>query len=130
MRTIEGIYYTAEHEWVKIEGDIATIGVTDYAQHELGDIAYVEFPSIGDAFKKGDAFGVLESPKAVSDIYMPVSGTVTEVNSALDDDPGAINEDAYEAWISRVRVTDDAQGETGDLLDKAAYEAILPEDEE
>ncbi|HSG69864.1 MAG TPA: glycine cleavage system protein GcvH, partial [Planctomycetaceae bacterium] len=87
--------YTKEHEWVKVDGNIATVGITDYAQGELGDIVFVELPNIGDEFKQMDAFGTIEAVKAVSDMYSPLSGKVIEVNAGLDDDPMAINRDPY-----------------------------------
>ena len=98
-KIIEGLLYSESHEWVKVEGDIAVIGVTDYAQAEMGDITYVDAPSEGDEFGKGEEFGALESVKASSDMYCPVSGEVVEVNADVVDAPEKVNEDAYGAWI-------------------------------
>lgn len=119
-KVIEGLKYAPSHEWVKVEGDIAVIGISDFAQEELGDISYVDMPSEGDTFAAGEEFGAVESVKAASDVYCPVSGTVTEVNTALEDEPQLINEDAYAAWIIKVRMSD--ASELDSLLDASAYE--------
>ncbi|HXG52355.1 MAG TPA: glycine cleavage system protein GcvH [candidate division Zixibacteria bacterium] len=103
----EGLKYSKEHEWVLVEGKTATIGITEYAQEELGDIVYVELPEVGEKIVKDDPFGAVESVKAVSDVYAPVSGTVIEVNDALPDNPETINEDAYgDGWMIRVEMSD------------------------
>jgi glycine cleavage system H protein len=113
MEIPEGLKYSKEHEWVLIEGNVATIGITEYAQEELGDIVYVELPEVGEKVVKDDPFGAVESVKAVSDIYAPVSGTVLEVNDALPDSPETINDDAYgDGWMIRVEMSD-----TDDLKD-------------
>lgn len=121
-KLIEGLKYSESHEWVKVEGEIALIGITDYAQHALGNITYVDMPSEGDEVSAGEEFGAVESTKIASDLFSPVSGVVTEVNSALEDAPELINEDAYANWIIKVKMSDPSELET--LLDPAAYEAI------
>ena len=125
MSVPEELQYTKSHEWVRTEGDTATIGITDYAQEELGDIVYVELPEEGATFDAGDSFGSIESVKAVSDLYTPVDGEVVEVNEALNDSPEKINEDPYgEGWIFKLRVSDE-----GDLLSASDYEQFLEEEE-
>ena len=121
-KVIEGIKYADSHEWVKVEGNIGFIGISDYAQHSLGDIVYVDLPSEGDEISKGEEFGAVESVKAASDLYSPVSGTIIEINSALEDQPELINQDAYENWIIKVELADPS--ELDSLLDAAAYENI------
>jgi glycine cleavage system H protein len=105
----EGLLYSESHEWVKVEGNIAVIGVSDFAQAEMGDITYVDLPSEGDDFDKGEDFGALESVKASSDLYAPVSGNVVEVNTALEETPEKINEDPYGAWIIKIEMTDPSE---------------------
>ena len=105
----QGLLYSESHEWVNVEGNIAVIGVSDFAQAEMGDITYVDLPSEGDTFEKGEDFGALESVKASSDLYTPVSGTVVEVNSALEETPEKINEDPYGAWIIKIEMTDPSE---------------------
>ena len=105
MRIEEGLYYTKEHEWIRVEGKTAWVGVTDYAQDQLGDIVYVELPEEDDEVEKNDAIAALESVKAASDVYAPLTGIVTEVNEALEDEPGLINSDAYDAWIFKGKLT-------------------------
>jgi glycine cleavage system H protein len=120
----EDLQYTKSHEWVRTEGDTATIGVTEHAQDELGDIVFVELPEEGDTFDAGESFGTVESVKAVSDLYAPVGGEVVEVNSALEDAPEKINEDPYgEGWIVKLRTSDEA-----DLLSPEEYEEIVAEE--
>lgn len=120
-RTVEGLLYSESHEWVKVDGDIAVIGVSDFAQQEMGDITYVDLPSEGDSFAKGEDFGALESVKASSELFCPVGGEVVEVNSSLEDNPELVNEDPYTAWIIKVRMSDPSELES--LMDAAAYEA-------
>lgn len=124
-KVIEGLRYSEDHEWVKVEGDIATIGITDYAQKELGDITYADLPEVDDEVEAGEEFGALESVKASSELLSPVSGKVVEVNPELEDAPEKINEDAYEAWIIKVEMSDPAQVDA--LLDAAAYKAKIGE---
>jgi glycine cleavage system H protein len=121
----EELQYTRSHEWVRTEGDTATIGITDHAQDELGDIVFVELPETGATFDAGDSFGTVESVKAVSDLYAPVGGEVVEVNEALSESPEKINEDPYgEGWIVKIQVS----GEV-DLLSASDYEQFLEEEE-
>ncbi len=119
----DDIRYTDEHEWARISGDTARIGVSDYAQDQLGDIVFVELPAVGDTIAKGEVFGTLESVKAVSELYLPLSGEVVAVNTALVDAPELINQDPYAAWIVEVRPTD--AGEYDQLLSAAAYLDLL-----
>lgn len=119
----DDIRYTDEHEWARITGDIARIGVSDYAQDQLGDIVFVELPAVGDTIARGEVFGTLESVKAVSELYLPLSGEVVAVNTALTDAPELINQDPYAAWIVEVRSTD--AGEYDQLLSAAAYLDLL-----
>ncbi len=125
MDVPEELQYTKSHEWVRTEDDTATIGITDHAQEELGDIVYIELPEQGATFEAGDSFGTVESVKAVSDLYTPVGGEVVEVNEALGDSPEKINEDPYgEGWILKVRVSDEGAG----LLSASEYEQFLEEE--
>ncbi len=118
------LQYTKSHEWVRTEGDTATIGITDHAQDELGDVVFVELPDEGATFDAGEAFGTVESVKAVSDLYAPIGGEVVEVNSALNDNPEKINEDPYgEGWIVKLRTSAEA-----DLLSAEEYEKVLEEE--
>ena len=119
----DDIRYTDEHEWARISGDIARIGVSDYAQDQLGDIVFVELPAVGDTIARGEVFGTLESVKAVSELYLPLSGEVVAVNTALTDAPELINQDPYAAWIIEVRPSD--AGEYDLLLTAAAYLDLL-----
>ena len=113
--------YTREHEWVKLDGDIATVGITDFAQSELGDVTYIEMPQVGRQINQGESFGVVESVKAVSDVYAPVSGEIVEVNGALEAQPETVNTSPYEdAWLIKLRVQNPGQLEQ--LLDAAAYQ--------
>jgi len=118
--------YTKEHEWISVEGSIGTVGITDYAQNSLGDIVYVDAPKVGDKVAANTTFGSVESVKAVSDLYSPVSGTVTAVNEELKTSPDKINENAHEAWIIKVELSD--RSELDKLLDAAAYEAFVTEE--
>ena len=121
-KLIEGLKYSETHEWVKVEGDIATVGVTDFAQSEMGDITYVDMPEVDDEVSKDEEFGALESVKASSDLVCPVSGTVVENNAALEDAPELINQDPYENWIIKVKMSDPS--ELAALMDAAAYKAM------
>jgi glycine cleavage system H protein len=118
--------YTREHEWIDVDGKTGKVGITDYAQSTLGDIVFVELPKVGAKVEKGKVFGSVESVKAVSDLYSPVTGTVLEVNEDLATAPEKINSDAHAAWILKVDITDAA--EVGQLLDAAAYEAFVKEE--
>ena len=116
----EDVKYATDHEWARVEGDEVVIGLADYAQDQLGDIVFVELPSEGDTFDKGDEFGTVESVKAVSELYMPLGGEIVAVNEALEDDPALVNSDPYgEGWLIRLKPADMAEFEA--LLDKAAY---------
>jgi glycine cleavage system H protein len=116
--------YTKEHEWIAVDGGVATLGITDFAQHELGDIVYVELPEVGRALRAGEVLGTVESVKAVSEIYAPVSGQVVEVNATLSEAPEKVNRDAHgEGWVCRIRLA--APAEVDSLLDAAAYEALV-----
>jgi glycine cleavage system H protein len=118
--------YTKEHEWVKIEGDSATIGITDHAQESLGDIVFVELPKVGADVEAHKSFGTVESVKAVSDVYAPVSGTVTAVNDELTNAPEKINADAHRAWMIKIKVKD--KGEANSLMSAADYEKYVAEE--
>ena len=118
-KVIEGLYYSESHEYVRVEGDYGFIGITDYAQNALGNVVYVDMPEVDDEVTAGEEFGAVESVKAASDLMAPVSGTVVEVNDALDDQPELINEDAYENWIIKVELSD--KTELSALMDAAAY---------
>ena len=124
-KVIEGLYYSESHEYVKVEGDFAYVGITDYAQHALGNVVYVDMPEVDDEVEAGEDFGAVESVKAASDLISPVSGTVVEVNEALEDKPELINEDAFENWIMKVGLSD--KSELDNLMDAAAYEEICKE---
>lgn len=124
-KIIEGYYYSESHEYVKVEGNIGFVGITDHAQHELGNVVYVDMPEVDDEVNAGEEFGAVESVKAASDLFSPVSGTVVEVNEALDDEPGLVNKDAYENWIMKVEMSDASELEN--LMDAAAYKAFIGE---
>lgn len=114
--------YTKDHEWVRTSGAEARVGITDYAQTQLGDVVYLELPDVGRRFKKGDVFGTIESVKAVSELYCPVSGEVAEVNTALTEKPEQVNTDPHGSWMIAVRIAD--PGEASDLMDAAQYEQL------
>ena len=119
--------YQETHEWARKEGDLIVVGITDYAQESLSDVVYVELPAVGDTLKRGDVFGVVESVKAASDLYMPVSGEVVEINEKLDDQPELVNEDPFgEAWMLKVAPSDPAEWDS--LLTPEAYEASIKEE--
>jgi glycine cleavage system H protein len=129
MEIPPGLKYSKEHEWVAVEESVATIGITDYAQDRLGEIVYVELPAVGDKISKDDPFGVVESVKAVSDIYAPVSGTVVEVNEDLPQSPETVNEDPYgDGWLVKVKVSDSS--ELDDLMDGEEYEELVAKEKE
>jgi len=118
--------YTKEHEWLKIDGGTGTIGITDYAQNSLGDIVFVELPKVGTEISAGKTFGSVESVKAVSDLFAPVSGTVTEINEALNTSPEQVNKDANTAWMIKIKLKDPAEGNS--LLSTADYEKFIAEE--
>ena len=124
-KVIEGLYYSESHEFVKVVGSIGYIGITDYAQHALGNIVYVDMPDVDDDIEVDEDFGAIESVKAASDLNSPVSGKVIEVNEALEDEPDLLNKDAYENWIIKVELTDTA--ELKNLMDAKAYEEFCAE---
>ncbi|HZT12754.1 MAG TPA: glycine cleavage system protein GcvH [Candidatus Baltobacteraceae bacterium] len=118
------LLYSKDHEWVKVDGDVATVGITDYAQNSLGDIVYVELPKVGAQVEQAGAVGVVESVKAVSDLFSPVGGEITEVNSELDNDPALVNREPYGGgWMFKIRLQ--APAESASLLDAAAYDALI-----
>ncbi len=121
-KVIEGLYYAESHEYVRVEGEFGYVGITDYAQDQLGNVVYVDMPEVDDEVTAGEEFGAVESVKAASDLFCPVSGTVVEVNEALEDEPELVNQDAFENWIIKVRLSDPSELEA--LLDAKAYEAI------
>jgi glycine cleavage system H protein len=125
MNVLEGLLYSPSHEWVKVEGNEAWIGISDHAQHALGSVVFIELPKIGQTFKKGDAIGAVESVKAASDIYTPVSGKVLEVNDALDGSPELLNDDPYGSWIIKVELSN--ASELDSLLNKDAYLPLCEE---
>ena len=120
METKSGLLYSKDHEWVRVEGEKAYVGITDYAQHALGEIVYVELPTVGDELNAGDVFSVIESVKAASDSYLPVAGKVLEVNVALSDSPQLVNEDPYGSWIVVVEITDKAG--LSELMNEQEYQ--------
>ena len=122
MKILKELLYTEQHEWVKVEGNKAYIGITDYAQKAMGDIVFVELPEVDAELNKEDAFGVIESVKAASDMYMPIDGKVLEVNEELVDDPSLVNTDAYGSWMILVEITDESQLES--LISAESYEEL------
>ena len=121
-KVLEGLYYSESHEYVRVEGNIGFIGISDYAQHALGNVVYVDMPEVDDEVTAGEEFGAVESVKAASDLIAPVSGVVVEVNDALEDQPELIYNDAYANWIIKVEMSD--QSELGNLMDAKAYAAF------
>jgi glycine cleavage system H protein len=118
------LMYTKDHEWARIEGDVATVGITDYAQSELGDIVYVELPEVGKKTKQADSFGTIEAVKAVSDLFAPVSGEIIQINQNLSNQPEVINKDPYgEGWLVKIKVSN--KNEISKLLDKTKYEELI-----
>jgi len=125
--TPEDLTYTKDHEWVRVKGTEATIGITDHAQHQLGDVVYVELPKVGDKFEVSEPFGSVESVKAVSEIYMPLSGAVTEANGTLNDSPETVNEDPYgDGWMIRIKIDNPSQVDA--LLTSIEYEDYIKEE--
>lgn len=127
MKIVEGLLYSNDHEWLKVEGNKAHIGITDYAQHALGEIVYIELPEVDDELNKGDVFGVVESVKAASDSYLPVSGKILEVNEALNDSPELVNEDAFVNWIVQVELSDESELEG--LMSAKEYKEFCDKEE-
>lgn len=121
-KVLEGLYYSESHEYVRVEGDFGFIGITDYAQNALGNVVYVDMPEVDDEVSAGEEFGAVESVKAASDLMSPVTGVVVEINEALDDQPELVNQDAYENWIIKVKISD--KSELDDLMDAKAYAAF------
>jgi glycine cleavage system H protein len=126
MRIEHDLFYTEEHEWVQIDENIATVGIDDYAQDKLGDVVYVELPEVGDEFEMGEAFASVESVKAASDVYMPLSGTVIEINEVFEEDPALLNEDPYAHWLVKIEMSDPS--EVDELLSAMEYKAILDDE--
>ena len=124
-KIIEGLFYAESHEYVKIEGEFGYVGITDYAQHELGNVVYVDMPEVDDEVTAGEDFGAVESVKAASDLISPVSGVVVEINEALNDSPELVNSDPYANWIIKVKLNDPAEADA--LMDAAAYKAFINE---
>ena len=120
-KVIDGLYYSESHEYVRVEGEFGYIGISDYAQHALGNVVYVDMPEVDDEVTAGEEFGAVESVKAASDLIAPVSGTVVEVNEALNDEPELLNKDAFANWIIKVQLSD--KSELDDLMDVEAYKA-------
>jgi glycine cleavage system H protein len=128
MKIDKDCRYVKTHEWVRVDGDEARVGITDYAQQQLSDVVYVELPEIGDVFEKGEVFATVESVKAAADVYMPIGGQITEVNEELEDAPQLVNEDAFgAAWFARFTASD--LSELDDLMDAEAYEEFVAEEE-
>ena len=124
MKIPADLKYTQDHEWIRVEGDMATVGITDFAQNELGDIVYVEIETEGEDLEKGETFGTVEAVKTVSDLFMPVSGTVSELNEALADEPESVNKDPYgKGWMIKIKIADMA--DLDELLSAEAYEKMI-----
>ncbi|MAX65695.1 MAG: glycine cleavage system protein GcvH [Bacteriovoracaceae bacterium] len=119
-KIIEGLYYTEDHEWIQIDGDTATIGITDFAQSSLGDIVFVELPEEGETLEASNSFGVVESIKSVSDLYTPLTGEVVEKNNTIEDSPESLNEDAYASWLVKIKLSN--KDEIKSLMDSKAYQ--------
>ncbi len=127
MRVEKGFLYTEDHEWIKVDGDVAYVGITDYAQEHLGDIVYVELPEVGDEIDKASAFASVESVKTAADVNMPAGGTVEEVNEDLNDSPELLNADAYANWMIKITLSDSSELE--DLMSPEAYEEFIAKEE-
>ena len=126
MDVKKGLYYTNEHEWVMVEEDFAYIGISDYAQHTMGELVFIDLPEVGDQLERGDAFGAVESVKAASDIYMPISGEIIEINEDVSDNPALVNEDAFENWLIKIKTID--LEELSELMNALQYETFLSEE--
>ena len=125
MKILDNLYYTKDHEWLRLEGNHGYIGITDYAQHKLGDIVFIELPQVGDILSAGDVFGVVESVKAASDLECPVAGTVVDVNTEIEDSPELVNKDAYDNWFICIEL--DSIDDCYSLLEAAEYEEFTKE---
>jgi len=125
MKIEMGLLFTEDHEWVRVENKIAYVGITDYAQHALGDVVYVDLPEIGEKFEQGDSFGSVESVKAASDLLMPITGTILEVNGAIDEDSSLVNSIPYESWIIKIAIDDES--ELTALMSEKDYESYCEE---
>jgi glycine cleavage system H protein len=124
MQFPDSLKYTKDHEWIKIEGTIATVGITDFAQHELGDIVFVDIPTKGKKLNSGEVFGTVEAVKTVSDLFLPVAGTISEINPALEGNPEYVNQDPYEkGWMVKITLADNT--DTAELMDAAAYQHLV-----
>ena len=119
---LDGLYYSESHEWLKVEGEFGYIGITDYAQHQLGNVVYVDLPEVDDELNQGEEFGAVESVKAASDLLSPISGIVVEINDKLEDEPELLNEDAFGNWICKVKIND--KSELDSVMNAEAYKAI------
>ena len=126
MKIVSGLYYTKDHEWVKVEGEVALVGITDFAQHQLGSIVYVELPELDEEVEGEESFGTIESVKAASDMLMPVTGTIVEVNEDLENDPSLVNADSYENWIMKIKISN--MGDLDELMNAEEYEAYCNEE--
>ncbi len=126
MKIVSGLYYTKDHEWVKVEGNTAYVGITDFAQHALGDIVYVELPEVDSEVEGEESFGTIESVKAASDMLMPVTGTILEVNEDLENDPSLVNADPFENWIMKISIAN--QADLDELMNAEEYEAFCNEE--
>lgn len=127
MKVMKDLFYTENHEWARVEGDFAYIGITDFAQHSLGDIVFIELPELDTEITLGDAFGATESVKAAEDIYCPLSGIVVSINEDIVEDPSLVNKDSYENWFIKISISD--KSELDDLMDAKAYEEYLSKEE-
>jgi len=126
MKIVSGLYYTKDHEWVKVEGNTALVGITDFAQHALGAIVYVELPEVDEEVEGEESFGTIESVKAASDMLMPITGTILEVNEDLENDPSLVNSDPYENWIMKISIAN--QADLDELMNAEEYEAFCNEE--
>ena len=126
MKIVSGLFYTKDHEWVKVEGNEAYVGITDFAQHALGDIVYVELPELDAEIEGEESFGTIESVKAASDMLMPITGTIVEVNEDLENDPALVNADPYENWIMKIKVSNMA--DLDELMNAEEYEVFCNEE--